>query len=347
MRFGLVGAGSIGGVRARALEASPHCDLVAVVDPDTVRAQRVARRTGALVFDDLRRLLDAGTVDAVVLSTPPSFHEPMALEALDAGLHVLCEKPLAPSVGACRRMVERARSAGRTLACGFNHRYFPAFRRVREAVESGEIGDLAHVRAFAGHVGLPELHLAWQTDPGVMGGGALMDNGIHLLDLTRSILGEVAVVSGYASEQVWQRRGCEDNAFALLRSPTGQIATLHASWTEWRGYRLWLAAYGTRGAAWAYYAPMLGMVVRLDELGGRARRRFHCYPQVNLMEKLRSWKWTVLRTFIEEFRDFRGLVEGRRGTLAEGFDGFRAVEMAQAVYRSSADERAVRLCDPF
>ena len=84
-----------------------------------------------------------------------------------------------------------------------------------------------------------------------------------------------------------------------------------------------------------------------DRPGGARKKRFQLYPRVNLMEKIKDWKWTVVQTFLDEFRDFRRLIEGERGSIAEGFDGFRALEMAQAVYRSVADGRSVRLCEPF
>ena len=351
LRVGLIGAGGIGALRAQALARSESCDLVAVADLDAGLAHTAAALAGGsrpAEYSDYRALLEAGALDAVVVSTPPASHESICLDALDADLHVLCEKPLANSPAAARRMVERANELSRVLATGFNHRYFPAIARVREAVESGEIGELSHVRGYAGHIGLPELQGApWLTDPVAMGGGALVDNGIHVLDLVRHILGEVREVSGLVSESVWKIPGAEDNGIALLRSSEGRIASLHASWTEWRGYRFWLAAYGDRGTAWAYYAPMLGLVVRMDEPGGKARRSVSLYPRLNLREKFRGWQSTVVQTFVEEFRDFRARIEGGTGRIASGFDGFRAVEIADAVRRSAERREVVSLCEPF
>jgi len=352
LRVGLIGAGGIGALRAQALGLSDEWELAGVADLDPKLARKAlllgGGRADARDFSDYHGLLDAGGLDAVVVSTPPSSHEAISVAALDAGFHVLCEKPLANSVAAARRMVERARETGRVLATGFNHRYFPAIQRVRQAVESGEIGELDHVRGYAGHRGLSELQgAAWLTDPEAMGGGALVDNGIHVLDLVRHILGEVRDVSGLVSERVWKLPGAEDNGIALLRSTEGRIASLHASWTEWRGYRFWLAAYGDRGTAWAYYAPMLGMVVQLDEPGGAARRKISLYPRVNLREKFRGWQSTVVETFVEEFGDFRRRIDGQSGLIASGFDGFRAVEIADAVRRSSAKGEVVSLCEPF
>jgi len=352
LRVGLIGAGGIGALRATALAASQDCDLCAVADLDSALSRKAALMGGGAPkvaeFSDHLAMLDAGGLDAVVVSTPPATHEALCIDAMDAGLHVLCEKPLANSLAAARRMVEHSGEQGRVLATGFNHRYFPAIARVREAVVSGEIGVLDHVRGFTGHRGLGELQGApWLTDPESMGGGALVDNGIHMLDLVRHILGEVSEVSGLVSERVWKIPGAEDNGIALLRSPEGCSASLHASWTEWRGYRFWLAAYGDRGTAWAYYAPMVGLVVQLDEPGGKPRRSLSLYPRVNLREKLRGWQSSVLIAFNEEFRDFCGLIEGRAGRIATGFDGFRAIEIADAIRRSSARSEVVSLCEPF
>jgi predicted dehydrogenase len=344
LRIGLVGAGGIGVLRARALAASLDAVMVAVADPDEGRAGAVAAPVGARTFTSHRALLDWGRVDALIISTPPQLHEPIALDAFTAGKHVLCEKPLSNSVASCRRMVEAARAAGVTLATGFNHRYFAAIRLVKDALESGDLGDLDHVRSFAGHIGLPELQGApWLTDPKVMGGGALMDNGIHLLDLTRYVLGEVKSVMGAYSDRVWNIAGAESNGFALLRSTEGRPATLHASWTEWRGYKFWVAAYGTRGTAWGYYAPMAGMVVTLDKPGGRARRRYELFPRLNLTERVRGWQVNVIDTFVQEFRDFKRLVEGERGIIADGLDGLRAVEIAQGVRQSWDLGRAIEI----
>ena len=174
-----------------------------------------------------------------------------------------------------------------------------------------------------------------------------MDNGIHLLDLTRHVLGEVKSVMGSYSENTWNIPGCENNGFALLRSTEGKPATIQASWTEWRGYHFSVAAYGTKGAAWGYYAPMAGMVVTVDKASAATKKRYELFPRINVMEKARGWQWNVVQTFVSEYADFKRLIEGQRGTIAEGFDGLRAVEIAQAVRTSYDEERAVQLCAPF
>lgn len=347
MNFGLAGAGGIGRIRAKALLKTPGCRLSAVADVDLERG-RAAAPAGTPCFPDCRQLLDIKDVEAVVVSTPPAYHEEITIAALEAGKHVLCEKPLANSLPACRRMVEAARRSGRILTTGFNHRYFPAVKFLKQTLDSGRIGTLDHVRAFAGHTGLSEFQASWMYSKDAIGGGALMDVGIHVIDLARYILGEVQQVFGVATGHVWKLDRSEDNGFALLRSPEGRVATLHATWTEWKGYRFFLEAYGDRGMARAYYAPMFAMGIYMDKPGGRRHREFHFYPEIILREKFRGWETTTALAFQEEFQDFVRLAEGAPSSavaLADGVAGLRAVEIANAIYESTATGQPVGLSE--
>jgi predicted dehydrogenase len=343
VRFGLVGAGEIGRLRAAALRNVAGCRLEAVADADASRAAAAARSCSARSFDDHRRMLDECPLEAVIVSTPPQHHETIALAAFEAGKHVLCEKPLAPTVEGCRRILESARRHGRALATGFNQRYFPAIQFVKRALDRGDLGRLRHVKGYAGHSGLSEFRQAWEHDSKVIGGGTLMDNGIHLIDHVRFLLGEVDEVFGFASSEVWRLDGSEDNGFALLRGENGRVATLHSSWTEWRGYRFSIEAYGDRGMARASYGPMMATAVRIEQPGGPARRERKLYPAIALREKLRGWQSTVRLTFEQELRDFLGLLEGQPGSIADGVAGLRAVEIAHAVYASSESRSPVKL----
>ena len=347
MKFGLTGAGCIGALRSKALARIRNAELVGVTDVDQQRAAGVASPVGARVFASFADLLACDEIEAVVVSTPPQFHEETVLAALAAGKHVLCEKPLSNSVEACRRMLKAAQGSGKTLATGFNHRYFPAIRFLKEAIEAGLIGKLDHVRAFAGHEGLSQFRAPWEYDKTVTGGGALMDVGIHLIDLTAYILGDVREVFGIASNHVWNLPGSEDNGFALLRSASGTVATLHATWSEWKGYRFFVEAYGDKGMVRAYYAPMMNLLIEKPTAESKPRRKFHFYPMNVLKEKLFGWQSTVVETFRQEFTDFIALSrENAPGQIADGYAGFRAVEIANAVYRSSAEKCVVRITGP-
>jgi predicted dehydrogenase len=343
VRFGVVGAGEIGRLRAEALRSVPGCRLEAVADTDPQHAQAAARASGVRSFADHGRMLADAALDAVVVSTPPHLHEGITLAALEAGKHVLCEKPLAPTADACRRMVACARRRGLTLATGFNQRYFPAIQFIKQALDRGDLGRLCHVKAYAGHSGLNEFRQPWEHDSQVIGGGTLMDNGIHLIDHVRFLLGEIEEVYGFASSRIWKLNGSEDNGFALLRGADERLATLHSSWSEWAGYRFSIEAYGDRGMARASYGPMFATVIQLDETGGRARRARKFYPWIAFREKVRGWQTTVRATFEQELGDFLGLLQNRPGSIADGVAGLRAVEIAHAVYASSRSRSPVTL----
>lgn len=341
MRIGVVGAGVIGQMRATTLLERADCQLVGVVDPVAGAAERAAQGK-AKVFTDVRALLDQPGLEAVIVSSPLPNHEEAVLAALAAGKHVLCEKPLGNTVESCRRMLDAARVAQRTLAVGFNHRYYPAIKFVKQVVTEGRIGEIDHVRVFGGHDGLHNFRAAWQYQAPESGGGAMMDVGIHMTDLTRFILGDVAEVYGVSSNRVWKVPGSEDNAVAVMKRADGVPAFYQATWSEWRGYGFFLDVYGTQGMVRGYYAPMFNLLI--TTAGGRRKREFKFYPELILREKLKSWTSTALQSFREELPDFLKLVGGdRTAAIATGFAGYRATEIANAVYRSTQQGQPVRL----
>ncbi|HEX6314198.1 MAG TPA: Gfo/Idh/MocA family oxidoreductase [Gemmatimonadaceae bacterium] len=330
LRFALIGCGDIGILRARALLESRNCRLLVAVDNDAARAATVAALSpGVVALTDWREAIRREDVDAVIVSTPPSLHEEMTISALEAGKHVLCEKPLARTPAECRNMVEASERAGRRLATGFNYRFYPSFARARELLDSGIIGDLDHIRSYGGYSATSH-NQPWVHDAGTVGGGSLRDIGIHLIDLTRDFLGDVVAVQGAASGRVWKYPGCEDNGFALLTSSRGNIAMVHASWTEWRRYQFRIEIYGSRGCIRATCFPMMVQVVWAAETGGRTQSKTDWFPRVALGEKLKSYRWVVVESFVRELDAFAAWVGGAPSRVATGADGLRAVEIATA-----------------
>jgi predicted dehydrogenase len=252
----------------------------------------------------------------------------VGIAALRSGKHVLCEKPLARSVEECRQMVDAAAQSGRLLATGFNYRFYPPVRKAEQYLHSGLIGELDHIRSYAGY-SATELSHSWMREAETMGGGALRDNGIHLIDLTCYFLGEVEDVKGYTTNTVWGLDGCEDNGFALLCNTEGKVASLQASWTEWRGYRFLLDIYGTLGCIRISCFPMYTQVSWSKQRGGKKRSKFHFFPMTHIRERLQTYRRVVIDSFVEELNAFARAVEGERTPLATGLDGLRAIDVAQ------------------
>lgn len=326
LRYGLIGCGEIGRLRAEGLRRSGR-SLTAVSDLDTARAAQVA--TGAAVDRDWRDLIRRADVDAVIVSTPPSLHAEMTIAALRAGKHVLCEKPLARTLEECREMVNAAQQTGRFLATGFNYRFYPSVMKARELVDSGIIGKVDHIRSYTGYSATAHNH-PWLHDAKVMGGGTLRDNGIHLLDLTCYFLGDVAEAQGAASGLVWGFPGCEDNGCVLLRNHRGAVATAQATWNEWRGYRFQIEITGERGTIDLSCFPMITRATWAAERGGRPQRKSWYFPMVHLMEHLKSYRWVVVESFLHEFEQFEKAVRGEPNAVATGQDGLLTVQVAQA-----------------
>jgi predicted dehydrogenase len=231
MRVALIGCGLIGGKRTRALGPAR---LVEAVDADPPRARRLAEQhPGCSAGSDWYAAVARPDVDLVIVSTTNNYLAPVALEAVRRGKHVLVEKPAARTAAELTPVIEAAQSAGVVVKVGFNHRFHPALRKAHELFAAGAVGPLLYVRARYGHGGRVGYDREWRADPAVAGGGELLDQGVHLIDLARWFAGDFTEVGGHVATWFWDMP-VEDNGFLALRTARGQTAWLHASCTEWK-----------------------------------------------------------------------------------------------------------------
>lgn len=172
-------------------------------------------------------------VDAVTVSTLNSTLAPIALAAIEAGKHVIIEKPAGVSTAEIDGLAKAANAKGVRVRVGLNHRYHPAFQRAHEIFKAGKLGPLMFIRARYGHGGRVGYDREWRADFELSGGGELIDQGVHLIDLSRWFLGNFTSIEGHATTYFWDMP-VDDNAFLNLRTPQGQTAFLHVSCTEWK-----------------------------------------------------------------------------------------------------------------
>jgi predicted dehydrogenase len=232
LRAAVVGCGFIGQRRVDALEG--RCRLVACCDAVEERALAIAsRHHGARASRDWLETVTSPDVDVVFVATTHDKLAEITAAAAAAGKHVLVEKPGGRNAEELDLVVKAKRRAGALVRVGFNHRYHRAFRKAREIIDSGVLGELMFVRGRYGHGGRPGYEKEWRAIPEVSGGGEAIDQGMHLIDLSRWFLGEFPRVQGYARTFFW-KMPVEDNAFFLLQTVAGQVAFLHVSWTEWK-----------------------------------------------------------------------------------------------------------------
>jgi len=180
LSVGLIGAGLVGKKRVENLAGAR---LVAVADRLPERARALAGAADAEVIVDWETLVRRNNLDLIIVSTPHDLLTPCAVAALEAGKHVLVEKPAGRNPEELRRLVDAAGRSKKIIRVGFNHRFHPGFQRAREMLNAGAIGPLMYIRARYGHGGRLGYEKEWRADPQVSGGGELLDQGVHLIDL--------------------------------------------------------------------------------------------------------------------------------------------------------------------
>jgi predicted dehydrogenase len=231
MKIAIIGCGFIGVKRAAAIRRL-GLEIVAAADQAPGKARALCGQFGGLAFDDPRGVFDSDADGVVVAATHDSLAS-LTLEALQAGKHVLVEKPCARRPTELEPAARLADEKNLRVKAGFNHRYHPALLKTRELVDSGALGPLLYIRGRYGHGGRVGYEQEWRFKPEISGGGELLDQGAHLIDLSRWFLGDFIGIHGYLPRYFWPGR-VEDNCFLLLKTARGTCAQLHATWTEWK-----------------------------------------------------------------------------------------------------------------
>lgn len=312
----------IGGKRAK---AAPGVEIVSCCDVDAERAASLARNIpGAEASTDWRSTVRRSDIDLVFVATVHDMLAPIATEAAAAGKHVLIEKPGARTKGELAPLREAARRTGALVRVGFNHRYHRAFRKAREIFDSGALGEMMYVRGRYGHGGRIGYEKEWRAQPEKSGGGELVDQGMHLIDLARWFLGNFAEAQGMIGTYFWDMP-VEDNAFLLLRTAGGQVAFLHATWTEWKNLFSFeicgrLGKLEITGLGGSYGVERLAFYHMLPEMGPPETTIWE-YPTAD-----DSWQAEAAE-FVEDIRLKRQPSVG----IAEAE---AALEVVETIYRS-------------
>lgn len=230
LKVGIIGFGQIGKVRARAVAANPHLCLVGVADPNLSEARPAEALKTTLNY---RELL-SWDVDAVFVCTPNAVTAEIVVDALDSSKHVFCEKPPGRDPEDVQLIVEaKARNPKPKIKFGFNHRYHDSVQEALGISQSGRLGNLLWLRGVYGKSGGEGFENIWRSKRESAGGGILLDQGIHMLDLFHLFCGDFEEVKSFVTNSYWNI-DVEDNAFAVLRNKKNQVAMLHSSSTQWK-----------------------------------------------------------------------------------------------------------------
>ncbi len=325
MRLGLVGAGAIAQSYTKAVEGLPCVRLVGIADLRAEAAGAAAETMECESYASHEELAERGGCEAVVICTPPSTHADIALHFIERGIAVLCEKPLSTDIASARMLCAAAERNGVVMAMASKFRYVEDVIRARSIIASGLLGDIIlFENAFTSNVNMAKR---WNADPNISGGGVLIDNGTHSVDIARYLLGPIAEVLAVEGKRL-QTPAVEDTCNLFLRTVDGVIANVDLSWTVNKELDWYIRVYGSHGAI---------------QVGWRESR----YRQTS------SPDWVVFGKGYDKVEAFRRVllnfvnkVRGLEPLLITPEDAVASVEVIQAAYESLAQGRWAPVAAP-
>ncbi|MEI6713451.1 MAG: Gfo/Idh/MocA family oxidoreductase [Verrucomicrobiota bacterium] len=324
MKVSIIGTGLQCKRRAPVLLNSPETTIAWIAARTLEQAEKATQTFAGMPTADWRQAVEDPSVDAVIVTTPPDLHAEIAIAAMLAGKHVLCEKPLARTLAEAEAMVKIARETQRILKCGFSYRFYPAIRAAHQMVQSGKLGRPLFGRCRYGICGRPGYEKEWRADPNRTSGGHFFEAGGHAIDLFRWFLGEIVDVSAMTSLHYFKEQPLDDGGMALFRCENGATASLHTTLVEWKNL-FSFEIFGEEG------------YVQINGLGGSygeqsltyGRRDFHA-PFQDTVTHFRgadpTWKL--------EWENFVEAIQSGKEPSGSGADGLAAMRVALAAYDS-------------
>ncbi|MEX2502776.1 MAG: Gfo/Idh/MocA family oxidoreductase [Trueperaceae bacterium] len=335
LRAGIVGTGGISqlhldGYRTAGADVVAICD----VDPGTLAARAAAWKVPATYTDAERMFADAD-LDVVSIATPVTTHHPLVLAAARAGVHVLCEKPIALDLRHAREMIEACERADVRLQIGHQLRSDGAVAQARRAIDAGTIGEVAFVRLRQAHDwgGATAVRPSFATRASG-GAGTLLDNGCHMMDLARFFAGDAEEVYARVATRRWPIE-LEDTAQVSIRFASGALGSVEAAWTA-TGWEEAFWIYGSHGSLeWSnrHQEPVL-------------RHAFRDSPGTTWSETdVSTTAFAGERAHTRQIRAFLAAARGEGEVACSGEDGLEAVRLVLAAYDAAGRNRPVRLGD--
>lgn len=329
MEWGIIGAGLIGGKRASALQSLGE-QVASVADMDEKKAAALASIYKASSFSDWKKVTRDPAIDAVAVATTHDALSEISCDALLHGKHVLVEKPAGRNPHEVRAIADAAKKSGKQVCVGFNHRFHPAVLEAKKICESGSFGKLLYMRARYGHGGRIGYEKEWRFNPKISGGGQLIDQGSHLIDLSRFFSGEELSVSYSLCKNYFWKAGAEDTAILVLESGKGQSSVLQTSCVQWKNlfsFEIYFerAQLNIDGLGRSYGTETLTLYKMKPEMGP---------PEVEVKKfegEDGSWK--------DEIADFLGKIAGKPSLCATAQDALESMSIVAAAYEKGKKEK--------
>lgn len=321
-KFGLVGAGAIAQAYAQAFETCETAEMIGVADVRSEAAQALAERLGCPSYDSYQAMDDSSEIDAVIICTPPVTHEEIAIHFLENKIHVLCEKPLSIDSQSARRMVDAAQAAEVKLTMASKFRYVEDVVKAKSIVTSGILGEIVlFENAFTARV---DMSSRWNSNPKISGGGVLIDNGTHSIDIMRYILGPLAEVQVVEAKRI-QGLTVEDTVRIFAKSVSGVVGNIDLSWSINKELDYYIRIYGSQGTI---------------SVGWKESK----YRQTS------SKDWIIfgngydkVQAFRSQIENFAKAIRGEEKLLISSADGLASVEVIEAAYAALEKSKWTRV----
>jgi predicted dehydrogenase len=332
-KVAIIGAGLQGKRRLPSIIGDSEFEVKWVVDLILEKAEKLAKECGAKAATDWRKAVEDKEVDAVLVLTYPNSHAEISISAMNNGKDVLCEKPLTKTEQEAKEVVKTAEKTKRILKCGFNHRHHPGIEEAYKLFKNGTIGKPLFGRSRYGIAGRAGLEKEWRSDPKIVSGGQLMEQGIHLVDLYRWFLGEPEKATGFVGTNFWPIKPLEDNGFGFIQFKNNVTVSVHSSLTQWINlfeFEIFgeKGSIAVQGLGSAYGVEKL--LVNLHDPDGP-----FSFKTIEFRGNDVSWK--------KEWEEFKDAINTRREPLGNALDGLRAIEIVNAVYKASKTGHTVKL----
>ncbi len=329
MNIVIIGCGLIGRKRAAAL--SDDDILVACCDTDQNVLKKFADDFNCKPFSNYSDMIKEISFDIAIVSVVNKFAKEIIIKLLESHHHVLAEKPLGRNYDEAKDIYDCAVKKGMKIKTGFNHRFHPGIWKAKEILDNNEIGKVINIRSRYGHGGRPGMEKEWRASKDLCGGGELLDQGVHIIDLIRWFGGDITEVFGTTETKFWNM-DVEDNAFAILKTTEDVTASFHVSWTNWKNI-FSFEIFGTEG------------YIRIEGLGGSygieileigKRKKEGGVPDIENYEfPTNDVSW------VNEWNEFKLSIEENRDSIGSGYDGLKANEVIAAIYDSHKLKKVV------
>jgi len=229
IKVGVIGYGKMGKIRVQCIDKHPLAIVEQVYDQNVRDSISYKRAKSS------ENIIGNSNIDAIIICTPNHLNKPLTIEALQNGKHVFCEKPPAFDANDVQEIIKVEQDSGKKLMYGFNHRHHGSIQKIKSIIDSKEMGEVLWMRGRYGKSVDSSFYELWRAKKEKVGGGILLDQGIHMLDLFLYLGGDFDEVKAFVSNLYWKGIDLEDNVFAIMKNiRTGMVASLHSTMTQWR-----------------------------------------------------------------------------------------------------------------